>query len=250
MNGRVIGFDDVSTMEPWLADALCRLATGGGFAARMLHTDREMITFEGQRPVLLNGIPLLTGRPDLADRSVTVRLRTIAAESRDREDSLWAYFNTARPRILGAILTAVSAAVRNIGKVKLERPPRMADFASWVTAAEPGLGWSDREFLAAYTANQHDVSESAFEADAVADFVSALHPAPAGWEGTATELLAAINDRTPESTRKQRSWPFNGQGLGTRMDRIAPLLRSKGFRVERRRAHDGKRLVVIPPSRF
>jgi putative DNA primase/helicase len=77
MNGRVIGFDNVSTLEPWLADALCRLATGGGFAARMLHTDREMITFEGQRPVLLNGIPLLTGRPDLADRSVTVRLRTI-----------------------------------------------------------------------------------------------------------------------------------------------------------------------------
>jgi hypothetical protein len=102
----------------------------------------------------------------------------------------------------------------------------MADFASWVTAAEPGLGWNDREFLAAYTTNQHDVSESAFEADAVAvaiaDFVSELHPAPAGWEGTATDLLNAINDRAPESTRKHRSWPFNGQGLGTRMDRIAP----------------------------
>ena len=252
MNGRVIGFDNVSTLEPWLADALCRLATGGGFAARRLHTDREMITFEGQRPVLLNGIPLLTGRPDLADRSVTVRLRTLEPESRNREDSLWAYFDTARPRILGAIFTAVSAAVRNIGKVKLERPPRMADFASWVTAAEPGLGWNDGEFLAAYSTNQHDVSESAFEADAVAvaiaDFVGALHPAPAGWEGTATDLLNAINERTPETTRKQRSWPFNGQGLGTRMDRIAPLLRSKGFRVERRRTHDGKRLVLIPPS--
>jgi hypothetical protein len=116
-----------------------RLATGGGFAARRLHTDREMITFEGQRPVLLNGIPPLTGRPDLADRSVTVRLRILVPESRDRADSLWANFNTARPRILGAIFTAVSAAVRNIGKVRLERPPRMADFASWVTAAEPDL---------------------------------------------------------------------------------------------------------------
>jgi hypothetical protein len=215
MNGRVIGFDNVSTLEPWLADALCHLATGGGFAARMLHTDREMITFEGQRPVLLNGIPLLTGRPDLADRSVTVRLRILVAESRNREDSLWAYFDAARPRILGAIFTAVSAAVRNIGRVKLERPPRMADFASWVTAAEPGLGWNDGEFLAACGANQHDVSESAFEADAVAvaiaNFVGALHPAPAGWEGTATDLLNAINERTPETTRKQRSWPFNGQ---------------------------------------
>jgi putative DNA primase/helicase len=251
MNGRVIGFDNVSILEPWLADALCRLATGGGFAARRLHTDREMITFEGQRPVLLNGIPLLTGRPDLADRSVTVRLRILVPESRDREDSLWANFDAARPRILGAIFTAVSAAVRNIDKVKLERPPRMADFASWVTAAEPGLGWNDREFLAAYSVNQHDVSESAFEADpvavAIADFVGSLHPAPAGWEGSATDLLNAINERTPETTRKQRSWPSNGQGLGTRMDRIAPLLRSKGFRVERRRTHDGKRLVLIPP---
>jgi hypothetical protein len=104
--------------------------------------------------------------------------------------------DAARPRILGAIFTAVSAAVRNIGKVKLGRPPRMADFASWVTAAEPGLGWNDREFLAAYSANEYDVSESAFEADAVAvaiaDFVGSLHPAPAGWEGTATDLLNAI----------------------------------------------------------
>jgi hypothetical protein len=112
----------VSTMfQPWNRGSqmpCVALATGGGFAARMLHTDREMITFEGQRPVLLNGIPLLTARPDSADRSVTVRRRTLVPESRNREDSLWAYFDTARPRILGAIFTAVSAAIRNIGKVK------------------------------------------------------------------------------------------------------------------------------------
>jgi hypothetical protein len=38
----------------------------------MLHTDHDEMIFEGQRPVLLNGIPLLTDRADLADRAVTI----------------------------------------------------------------------------------------------------------------------------------------------------------------------------------
>src|SRR5262249_4862714 len=37
-NGYLLAFDNVSTLPPWLSDALCRLATGGGFAIRMLYT--------------------------------------------------------------------------------------------------------------------------------------------------------------------------------------------------------------------
>ena len=40
--------------------------------------------FEGQRPIMLNGIPLLTERADLADRSITIHLRAIPETSRRR----------------------------------------------------------------------------------------------------------------------------------------------------------------------
>jgi hypothetical protein len=49
-----------------MADALCRLATGGGFATRKLHSDANEVLFKATRPIILNGIPELAERPDLA----------------------------------------------------------------------------------------------------------------------------------------------------------------------------------------
>jgi putative DNA primase/helicase len=35
-NAWVLAFDNLSGIRDWLSDALCRLATGGGFATRQL----------------------------------------------------------------------------------------------------------------------------------------------------------------------------------------------------------------------
>jgi putative DNA primase/helicase len=246
-NSWAMVFDNLSSVPAWFADALCRLATGSGFATRMLHTDRDEIIFAGARPIVLNGIPSLTDRADLADRAITIHLAALAEDARDPEDELMAAFEAKRPLILGALLDAASSALRNINKIKLDRAPRMVDFAKWVTAAEAGLGWESGRFLDAYRENRRDVIESSFEADSVAvavrDWVSAeWHD---GWTGTATELLTALNARVSEAVRRSKLWPLTAQGLGNRVDRIAPLLRSKGFVVERR--HSGQRLIIIKP---
>jgi hypothetical protein len=68
-NGHVLAFDNISRLRPWLSDALCRLASGGGFAVRQLYTDQDEVLFDAARPVILNGIEELITRPDLADRS-------------------------------------------------------------------------------------------------------------------------------------------------------------------------------------
>ncbi len=251
VNMHCLVFDNLSNVPAWFSDAICRLATGGGFATRMLHTDRDEAIFEAVKPIIINGIPLLTDRADLADRAVTVHLEAIPEDERRPEDELWADFERARPRILGALLDAVSSALRNLSTVRLDRAPRLADFAKWVTAAEPGLCWDPGTFIAAYRHNRTDVAESAFEADPVAvairDFVLAGHPA--GWNGTSTQLLAALNARTAEGIQKSRIWPNGAQGLGNRIERIAPLLRAKGFKIERR--HSGVRtILIVPPKRL
>jgi hypothetical protein len=62
------------------------------------------------------------------------------------------------------------------------------------------IGWDDDTFLSAYRDNRRCVSESAFEADSVAvairNFVATAHPD--GWEGTVTQLLVELNQRTAE----------------------------------------------------
>ncbi|MBZ0148726.1 MAG: hypothetical protein K8F62_14460 [Pseudorhodoplanes sp.] len=247
-NCHVLAFDNLSSVPAWLSDALCRLATGGGFTTRKLHTDSDEMIFEAARPILLNGIPALTDRADLADRALTIHLAPIAEESRRPEDEFEAEFESVRPFILGALCDAVAGALRHLPNVRLKRSPRMADFVKWISAASPGLGWEAESFMRAYRDNRRDVSEGAFEADPVAvairDHAAAVHP-DRPWTGTPTELLSALDARVPDSIRRSRLWPLTAQSLGGRIDRAAPLLRQKGFLVSRR--HSGVRTITIVP---
>jgi putative DNA primase/helicase len=251
-NSHILGFDNLSYVPPWLADALCRLSTGGGYATRMLHTDRDEMIFEGQRPIMLNGIPSLTDRADLADRSITIHLRAISETSRRPEDDIWLDFESRRGELLGALLTGVSRSLRELPWTRLPQSGRMADFEKLVTAAEKGLGWEPGRFQQVIRENRQQISESAFEADPVAVSVAKVARAdfPDGWTTTATAMLNYLNtsDLVPEGVRKSKIWPATPQGLGNRIDRIAPLLKAQGFAIERR--HSGVRhIIVVPPAK-
>lgn len=248
-NSWVLAFDNLSGLPSAMSDALCRLATGGGLATRANYTDKDETIFEATRPLLLNGIPFLTDRADLAERALTIHLRTIDESSRRTEDDLFTAFEAARPRILGALLDAVSAALRHHAEVRLDRHPRLADFAKWVTAAEAGLGWDAGAFMAAYDANRAAVAETSFEADLIAVAVrNFVTPAafPDGWRGSATELLAALNARVAEGVKKARRWPIAPSVMGSALTRSAPALRSKGYTVERQHS-GGTNWAIIPP---
>jgi hypothetical protein len=128
-NGHVLAFDNVSGLPAWISDTLCRLATGGGFAVRQLYTDQDEVLFEAARPVILNGIEDIVTRPDLADRAVFLTLEQIPEERRRPEQELWAAFEAERPRILGVLLDTVVGGLRRLPETRLEKLPRMADFA-------------------------------------------------------------------------------------------------------------------------
>ena len=249
VNGRVIALDNLSRVDPILSDALCRLSTGGGFSTRQLHTNREEIVFEATRPIILNGIPMLAERPDLADRAIVIRLRGISEEERRSEQEFWEDWTKAWPFVFGAICDGVSRALGRLPSIRLTRSPRLADFARWVTAAEPGLGWDDGRILEAYTDNRRGALDASFEADVVAvavyDFVVG-EPASC-WTGTATQLLDALNSKASDSLKRSRSWPSSAQGLGNRIDRVAPLLRGRGLYVQRK--HSGGRFLSIGVER-
>ena len=153
-NGWMVALDNLSRVRQWLSDALCRLATGGGFSTRELYSDSEEIIFEAQRPVILNGIEELATRSDLADRCLALLLPTIQEERRRPEAEFWRAFEAARPRILGAFLDALSQSLRAERSVQLDRIPRMADFALRASAAAPALGWTAAKFLEAYEGNR------------------------------------------------------------------------------------------------
>jgi hypothetical protein len=242
-NSWVQAFDNLSHVPPWLSDALCRLSTGGGFATRELYSDREEIIFDAQRPVAINGITDLAGRSDLLDRSLNITLSAIPEDQRKDERSLWQAFETARPRILGALLDAVSAGLANEASVRLDRLPRMADFALWVAACEPALGWTPGTFLAAYTANRSSANDAAIEATIVGPVLQAFMAQRITWQGTSTELLAELEQAADDRTRHRKEWPGSPRKLSGDLRRIAPNLRAAGIDVAFSKS--GKRLIHL-----
>ena len=249
-NSWVFALDNQSGIPNWLSDSLCRLATGGGQATRALHTDRNETIFEAMRPIMINGIPDLASRPDLGERAIAVSLSAIIETERRTEDEFYSEFEAARPSILGALLDAVSSALRHRPGVKIERRPRMADFGEWMTAAEPGLGWDPGSFMDAYEENQKQVVAGAMEASPVALAVQAFitENEPDGWDGTPTELLGLLAGKVSETVQKSKQWPGNARSLGIAITRVAPILRSIGIDVVRHKGgRDSKRMISIKP---
>lgn len=249
-NGWIVALDNLSTIPPWLSDCLCRLATGGGFSTRTLYENDEETIFDAKRPVILNCIDEVVTRSDLLDRCVILNLPRIEEASRVAEKQLNREFEAALPRILGGLLSAVSAALRNEDHVKLPMLPRMADFAIWVTAAEPAMGLQEGEFLRAYTANRAAGNETAIEASPVGRALIEFIVAAGEWAGTSTDLLAALDERTDDKTRKLESWPSTPRALSGKVKRLAPNLREAGIGVEfGRKGHKGARTIAFTSRR-
>jgi hypothetical protein len=248
---RVLAFDNLSGLSPAMSDVFCQLATGAGFGARKLYTDDDEKIFSAKRPVLVNGISDIARREDLASRSIVLRLPHIAASKRRRERDIDAAFEAARPSIFGALLDGLSRALRNAESIELDSHPRMADFAVWMTAAEPALGFAPGTFLAAYEANRAEVIHTALEGDAIAAGVLALVYPTGEFTGTMTELLHELNVTVAQEYRTGRWWPDTPRGLSDRLTRLGDFFHSVGVSVERHRETTGERrnLVAITHDR-
>lgn len=248
-NGWMIPFDNISRLEPWLSDCLCRLSTGGGFSTRTLYSDSDETIFQAQRPVILNGIEELAVRGDLLDRCIVLDLPRIEDASRRDEHSFNEAFAVERGKIFGALLDAVSAAIGNRKSIILDGTPRMADFVRWVAAAEPTLGWGRREFLIAYRNNRRRANELALETP-LAEAIRRIH---LPWKGTATDLLKGLNAAVDEAVQGQKGWPVSGRALSNTLRRLAPNLRHAGVLIEfcdafgkpLREPGTGRRLIAL-----
>ena len=247
-NGYLLAFDNLSGLPNWLSDALCRLATGGSFAVRQLYTDDEEMLFEAARPILLNGIEEVVSRPDLGDRAIFLTLAPIGEAQRRSESELWREFEIARPRILGALLDAVVHGLRAMGRVHLDRLPRMADFALWATACETAL-WPAGTFARAYAANRRAAIESIIEADPIATCVRAIMADRTMWTGSASDLLRLCAESTRDDISSGTAWAKNPRALAGRLRRAQTFLRTLGIEITfSREGRTGTRMIRVSTS--
>jgi hypothetical protein len=239
-NSGMLAFDNLSSIPGWLSDALCRIATGGGYATRQLHTDDDEILFDSVRPTLITSVSDVIARSDLADRAILIELPPIPEDRRQPEEEFNARLEAARPRILGALLDAMVVGMRNRGAVRLTKLPRLADFATWATACEPSFT-HEGGVMTAYAENHRETVTSVLEGDVVCVALLKFLDAQSGssqqgytWTGTAEALLAQLATHAPAGATRS-GWPVNPQALSGRLRMSARNLAQVGVSIERGR---------------
>jgi len=246
----VLAYDNLSGIPPWLSDALCQLATGGGFSTRELYTDADEVFFDAVRPVILNGIDHLAERADLADRALIINLPPIEETNRKDEAQLYAEFDRDLPQILGALFSALGGTLAGVRHTHLDRKPRLADFALWATAAERPLGFLPGAFARAYCGNREEAIQETLEADPVGAAVLAMMDQlddqcqTQQWEGTCKDLLQRLE--SDDKGKAARSWPKSPRGLSNRLRRLATFLRESGIHISfPTKGAKGRRVLTI-----
>jgi hypothetical protein len=226
---RLLSFDNASGMSAEMSDALCSLATGGGYAVRKLYTDADLNVMTYTRPFMINGIGGYANRPDLMERAIPIRLAPMPEGGRKTESELRAEFEQILPGLLGALYNGVAHALREYDNIEPPRHLRMADAARWIRAAEGGLGEEPGAIIDAIAIAQNEFVVERVNDDAL---VLALRTiiGPLGFEGHIGDLFVKIIGL--DDAKHQRSLPKTPSQLSGQLKRLRPAMAKAGIKVE------------------
>ena len=222
-------FDNASGMKQHMSDALCVLATGGGFATRSLRTDEDLMTFVVCRPFIINGIGGFAYNPDLLERGIHVSLPTMNPESRKTEQELNEAFEDILPEVLGVFMGGIVQALRNLESTLTPKGLRMADAARWIAAAEPAFDVPPGSLVEALRRSQGDIMKrAALEETLGQGLIQVLNTCGGKFEGSTAELLSEL-DNNNFNKLKDPFFPSNPSQLSNKLGRLQPALRLAGI---------------------
>jgi hypothetical protein len=227
----VVALDNVSHLQPWLQDALCRAATGEGFEKRALYTNDDVHVLSFRRAVILNGIGLGAVQGDLGDRLLPIELYPISDVQRREEEDLDSRFDEIRPGFVGALYDLAAQVLKALPEVQLARKPRMADFARVLMAVEQVTGLNALE---RYLGAREGVVDMVISGDQVASALLAWFRGQDAdtVEMTAGELRSQLTDFLERNrARQEKDWPASPRAMGDRLRRAATALRARGVEV-------------------
>lgn len=221
-----VAYDNLSKLDQRLSDTLCLLCTGGSYSRRKLYTTEDQTTFSVKNPVVISSVKGVITARDLVDRSLLITLpRFEEGEKRLSEREFDVDFAKAYPAIFGALLDGVASALKNLPTVQVKHTARMADFAEWVTAAEPGWGFKPNTIMEAYQAMRLRAAKLVIDTPLG---LALVELAKQNWKGTAKQLAEKLG---------QGRWPSDPKELSGEVRLLTPDLEKVGVSVREGNLH-------------
>lgn len=236
-----VALDNLSGQVPqWLSESLCRAVTGDGDVRRALYTDSDVSLIAFRRVPIINGIDLQITQGDLAERVLPIDLPRVTKRRNDAE--LAAAWATARPDVLGGLLTLAAQVHHRLPNVTVTDAPRMADYAQVLKAVDDICNTNG---LTRYRERARRAAADTLEAP----FISELVDRKLCFTDTASaDILAAVKPTAPD-WKPPRDWPGNARAVTGQLTRHAPALRAQGWQVHHDdgRNHRNRVLWTIQP---
>ncbi|MBY0578450.1 MAG: hypothetical protein K2P57_05325 [Burkholderiales bacterium] len=224
-NNYLVSFENVSFLHPETQDALCVLATGGGYAGRTLYTNSEETAITIKRPVIINGISANATAQDLVDRLIHFDLPTISTRKTAAE--LAEGFESAKAEIFGGLLDLFVQSLKILPNVTIEKLPRMADFALLGEAVFFALGRKSGEFMGNYEEMRRQSIYRTLDASPVALAIqSFIEQNPMGFDGTVKAAFEMVSRCKSDSEER---FPKSPKGFADSVRRASTALRVIGI---------------------
>ena len=240
-------FDNLRNIPSWAADMLCRAVTGGAFSKRELYSDDSDILMTFKRPMIINGINIPTNAPDLLDRLLLIEVERIQEEKRLDEITFWMRFDVERPKLFCGLLDAIAGALKHLPNVRLNRMPRMADFARVACAYAEFTGVGATAMLNIIMKHTSRQTQEVLNADPVAAAIREFIQKRGTWTGTTAKLLELLNESQPSP--RPEGWPRLANNLSRTMNVLHSSLNDVGISIRRHKEGSDRSRQITLESR-
>ncbi|MGA1841106.1 MAG: CHC2 zinc finger domain-containing protein [bacterium] len=245
--------DNLTHLSKWQEDALCRFSTGEGFTKRELFSDDDDIFYSFRRCAGINGINLVTDRPDVLDRSIIFSMDHINESKRKSERKIIQEFEKDLPYILQGVFDTFSKAIESVDNIVLNCKPRMADFSIWGSAIAKVLGYEQGEFLDAYKENINMQNQEAIDASPIGKAIINYMDGKSETEWETPDFLLSLLKDEAERLKidiSQKYWPKDARWLWRRIKEVSTNLRAMGIVAKRDDAKKGTEGRLIKLERI
>jgi len=224
----VVFFDNLSFIKKVRSDFLCQALTGATLQSRTLFTDAGSFAMKMHSPMVLNGISNPITEPDLAERSLVLKLEKIDPEERVSDKELQKQFRSNKADIFAALLDISAEILNLLPSIKPTKPARMIDFSHWLAGMEKVFGFEDCELQEAFISRQQNESLGAVLETTLGAAVKDFLDRELSWKGTPQKLLDALR----ELRKSYRGLPDQPIGLTKALKKMQPALENAGIEME------------------
>ena len=260
-------YDNVSVIQDWISDLLCRAVTGSSFSKRALYTNDDDIYYNFKRIIGINGIDLAATKADLLDRSIIIQTERIDKKDRVKIKKIWQNFNRIKPYVLGYIFDILGKVLRyktEHGEIDFPNGlNRMADWEEYGEIISRCMGEKDGEFQRVYQENIGVQVDEAIESSPLSQAIIELMrdeitidketqektiKPKEPWTGTPTDLHTELENiaigKLNLNVSKIKSFPKSPSHLTRRINGIKTNLREKEIEITLGK-DQGRRTITI-----